>query len=191
VFDKNEKLNSADDSDLVDLCKKELPYITDSYEVLVKRYEAIVFRFCFAYLRYNSDAEEVTQDVFLRVFHHIKKFEKRSAFKTWLMRIAQNQCSRRYHKIKRRIELLERFKQEPTVTDDSEEISTDMSEGLAMRALQQLDKDTREILSLRHLSELPLKEVAIILGLSPSAAKMRHHRAIKKFREAYERNQQV
>lgn len=188
---KNKSLNVEDDAELVDRCKLELPYITKSYEILLSRHETLVFRFCFSYLRDRQAAEEVTQDVFLRVFHHIRTFEKRSSFKTWLMRIAQNQCSRRYHKIKRLNELNEKLRSDSTSADTIEEISTDMSDGLAMQSLRQLGKDAREILSLRHLSGLTLNEVAKILNLSSSAAKMRHHRAIKQFRELYEKNREM
>ena len=179
-------VEATDDAELVDRCKSELPYITKSYEILLSRYETTVFRFCLAYLRQAADAEEVTQDVFLRVFHHIKGFEKRSSFKTWLLRIAQNQCSRRYGQIKKHRELNEKLREDQATVDEAAPLQ--MTEGLVMQTLLELGKDAREILSLRHLSELPLNEVAEILGLSASAAKMRHHRAVKQFRELYKKN---
>ncbi len=187
----SKSIKVLEDFDLVDRCKEELPYITNSYEILLSRYEPVVFRVCLAYLRSREDAEEVTQDVFLRVFHHLRTFEKRSSLKTWLMRIAQNQCSRRYHSNKKRLELQEKLQQHVVADYSAEVIDSDSSDDLAMQALQQLNKDAREILSLRHLGELPLNEVAKILGLSPSAAKMRHSRALNQFRSLYEKKRSL
>ena len=187
----NKQLNADDESELVDRCKAELPYITVSYEILLRRYQTTVYRFCLGYLRHGQDAEEVTQDVFLRVFHHIRGFEKRSSFKTWLMQIAKNQCARRYGQIKKRNELNEKLREEHDQDNPGAEVVPETSDGLAMQTLHALGTDAREILSLRHLSGLSLNEVAKILDLSASAAKMRHHRAVKQFREIYEKKRKL
>ncbi len=181
---KNPEL--TDDADLVDQCQAELPYVTLSYEKLVSRYEPMIFQFCLRYLRNQHDAEEVTQDVFLRVFHYIKRFEQRSSFKTWLMRIAYNQSSRRYDQIKRRQERHAEYSDNLDAGTQIVSDPQDKTSGLAMNVLHEMSNDAKEILTLRHLSGLSLKEVASLLNISDSAAKMRHKRAALQFRELYQ-----
>ena len=176
------------DEELVQVCKAELPYITKAYEVLVARHEPLVYQFSLRYLRSQSDAEEVVQEVFLRVFHYINGFESRSSFKTWLMKITQNQCSRRYNKLKRRRAAEESYKEEKLGTDKNTYIENpqDNEDGLAVQILNEMRKDDKEILSLRHLAGLSLTEISEVLDISNSAAKMRHKRAVERFKELFE-----
>jgi RNA polymerase sigma-70 factor, ECF subfamily len=176
------------DEELVKICQSELPYITDAYETLITRYESLIYQFCLRYLRSRSDAEEVSQEVLLRVFHYIKRFESRSLFKTWLMKIAQNQCSRKYNQLKRRNEVEESYKTEELETHNQETTDNARDDGLAMKVLNEMRTDDREILSLRHLAGLTLVEVAEVLEISNSAAKMRHQRAVTRFQDIFKKN---
>jgi RNA polymerase sigma-70 factor, ECF subfamily len=176
------------DDELVRICKEELPYITDAYEILITRYEVLIFQFCLRYLRNQSDAEEVCQEVFLRVYHYIKRFEGRSAFKTWLITITQNQCARKYKQIKRRSDIEESYKVEELETHNQKSVQSEQGEGLAMQVLNEMRVDDREILSLRHLVGLTVIEISEVLGISNSAAKMRHQRASSRFQELYKKN---
>jgi RNA polymerase sigma-70 factor, ECF subfamily len=183
------KYSQHSDDELVRICQEVLPYNTDAYETLITRYEPLIFQFCLRYLRSRSEAEEVAQEVFLRVFHYIKRFEGRSSFKTWLMTIAQNQCSRKYKQLKRRKEVEEAYKSEELQARGQEFLHADQKEGLAMKVLSEMRTADREILSLRYLAGLTLIEVSAVLGISNSAAKMRHQRAASRFQELYKINQ--
>ncbi len=185
----NSKYTQHSDDELVKVCQEELPYITGAYETLISRYEALIYQFCLRYIRSVSDAEEVAQEVFLRVFHYIKRFEGRSSFKTWLMTIAQNQCSRKYNQLKRRKEFEDSYKAEELEAHSQEFLHKQQSESLAMMVLNDMRTDDREILSLRHLAGLTLIEVSEVLGISNSAAKMRHKRAVSRFQELYKIHQ--
>ncbi len=84
--------NPDQDLALVEACKKELPYTITAYEVLVRKYEPTVLNTCRYLLGDLEDSEEVSQDVFIRVFNHLKKFDQKSTFRTWLYRIVRNCC---------------------------------------------------------------------------------------------------
>ena len=94
-------INIQPDDDLIALCKAELPYVTTAFEKLVRHYEPLVYRTCLSYLKSENDAEETTQDVFLRLFFNIEKFDGRSSFKTWLFRIVANICASKYRSLRR------------------------------------------------------------------------------------------
>ena len=88
------------DEELVEQCRRELPYVLTSFESLLRRYEPLVYRTCQRYLQNAEEAEETSQDVLMRVFHGLARFEGRGAFRAWLFRIVTNVCASRYKTLK-------------------------------------------------------------------------------------------
>ena len=109
------------DETVVTRCQAELPDCLDSYRELVRRYEGLVFSTCMKMLGNIQEAEEVSQDAFLRVFHKLHQFEGRSAFKTWLFRIVYNLCLGRRKTLATRRERMESVSEE--ITAEVEAIS--------------------------------------------------------------------
>lgn len=180
---------SADDDSvetLAALCQVELPYVTTAFEKLVRLFEAQVYQTCERYLRSPAEAEEATQDVFMRVFHNIKKFKGASSFKTWLFRIVANTCATRYRSLRRMREQHEAYVEAAKLSaPEGESFSDrDLEGGPITEALYALAPSDREILILRHFSELSLNEIAEALRLSLSAAKMRLYRAERRLKTA-------
>ncbi len=62
------------------------------FEKLYHEYEALVYNVALHYLQNVEDAEEVTQDVFVKVYHSLDNFNQKSSYKTWIYRITINQC---------------------------------------------------------------------------------------------------
>ncbi len=180
---------SADDDSvetLAALCQVELPYVTTAFEKLVRLFEAQVYQTCERYLRSPAEAEEATQDVFMRVFRNIKKFKGASSFKTWLFRIVANTCATRYRSMRRMRERHEAYVEAAKLsTPEGESFSDrDLEGGPITEALYALAPPDREVLILRHFSELNLNEIAEALQLSLSAAKMRLYRAERRLKNA-------
>jgi RNA polymerase sigma-70 factor, ECF subfamily len=179
------------DRDLLARCRAELPYNTTSFAELVRRHESAVFQLCRQYLENDADAEEVVQDTFLKVFRYITRFEGRSTFRTWVYRIATNECATRYRRRIRRQQARDAFvdeaRNQPVATDPPEIPAEDpyRFEGRVGRAMDVLSEPDREILVLRHIGELPIQEVADALGIGLSAAKMRLYRAEERFQNVY------
>ena len=177
------------DQQLVAQAQQELPYATQAFEVLLRRYELRVHGTCLRYLNQQQDAEEASQEVFLRVFHSLKKFKGNSSFKTWLFRIAVNTSLTWRDKVARRT------KQGPIgdVSDPellqqimAEEVATmDQIDGPLAHALASLLVEDRDTLTLRFISELKITEIAEVCEIKESAAKMRVTRALERLKEAY------
>ena len=190
--DPSTQRRDASDSDLVRRCRAELPYNTVAFEALVSRYETRVFRTCRHYLGSDPDAEEVTQDIFLRVFRGLHSFAEKASFGTWLFRIVHNECATRYGKIKRRAEGREEYLRhrmsEPPLAQPEPPRATELGDRV-QEALSALPEDDRQVLVLRYVSDLSLKDMARALGIKLSAAKMRLYRAQQRFRERYEESE--
>lgn len=181
-------MNTApDDAALVARCKRELPYQHAAYEQLVARYQHRVYTLCYRLVGNAPTAEDLTQEVFTRVFLNLKNFAERAAFSSWLYRIAHNHC----------LNFLARRKREQTGMADyaetqqrqAEQRSQDRDSAQMQDALNQMNEEPRSLLIMKYVLELELVEISDILGISVGAVKMRLLRARDEFRKAYAPNQ--
>jgi len=182
-------IQEKEDTELVELCKTQLPYVTQAFEELVRRYEPVIFNTCRSIIGSREDAEEVCQMVFLKVFNNIAKFQGRSSFKTWLFRITYNTCLTRRaslaRKNERKRQYISQYEGKTEAMPDDDVVVNDFGEGATANAIAKLNEDDREILVLRFISELALNEIADAMELKLSAAKMRLYRAMDRFKEVY------
>lgn len=190
----NVNLASLDEASLLARCKKELPYVMVAFEELVKRYERYVFNISRRYLGSEDEAEDITQDVFVRVLHALPNFEGRSQFKTWLYRIVMNQC---YTAVEKRQKLVydSQHEDEESLLDnllvETQDPSTayDMTEeaDCVQKTLSHMRSKESNILNLRFMGDLSLEEIANTLDTKLSATKMRFYRAMEQFKTLYEK----
>ncbi|MGJ8726600.1 MAG: RNA polymerase sigma factor [Roseibacillus sp.] len=182
-------LSELDDATLVAQCQAELPDNLTAYRELVKRYEGLIFNTCRRVIGSQEDAEEVTQDTLLQIFHKIHQFQGRSSFKTWLYKIVHNYCRNRISKLARKREGQNSYEEHAANDEDDREANNRraaLSQAVE-EALGKLKKSEREVIVLKFMSGLTLQETADVLGVKLSAAKMRLYRSLESFKEAYSR----
>ncbi len=180
-------INSEQVEVLVKQCQDESPFGTKAFKELVVLFQPSVHRFCYNYIKNDNDAEELTQSIFLKVYHNIKNFKFDSKFKTWLYRIAMNQCADLYNRKKKQNKL----KQEMMEYRNDVAPKETHAEKLSLQDdigsyLHKMPDSEREILILRFYEDLKVKEISETLGISLSAAKMRLSRAIEHFKILYD-----
>ena len=95
-------LGEDDDAGLVAQARRELPYGTRAFEALLRRHEAFAAGTCRRYLGSPAEAEDAAQDVYVRVWRALPRFEGRSSFRSWLFSVVRNVCLTR---LRRRSEL--------------------------------------------------------------------------------------
>lgn len=186
-------LTSLAEEALVQQCKEQLPYVQTGFEELVKRYEKKVFYLCKRYLSSDSEAEDASQEVFMKVLHALPSFDNRSAFTTWLFSIAMNHCKTILGKRKRDNERYEYGNSE--VENGYEDSQANIDQAYALDddknciqgAIQMMKPDERDMLLLRFTSELSLDDIAKVLGKKISATKMGFYRTLDKFKVLYEK----
>lgn len=192
---REDRAPDPSDEELVSRCRAEAPYGTAAFEVIVRRYEPQVFHSCLHYLGRREDAEEASQEVLLRVFHGIAGFAGRASFKTWVFRIASNVCASRWERLARERERRERLLADAPhevdeATADEPAAEGEPLEGPVGTVLGGLAEDDRRTLVLRHVAGLSFEELAEVLGVGLSAAKMRLYRSEERFRLAWEAAQE-
>ena len=163
------------DEELVARACEELPYRTRAYEELMGRHDRLMFGVCLRLVGNRADAEDITQDVMLKVFGKLGSFEGRSSFKTWLVRVTRNACKDWLKK-----KAISREYAETLANEPQEESKIEYEENRLIELLKELSPVDREILTLRFVADLSLAEIADTTDLSLSATKMRLYRAIER-----------
>jgi RNA polymerase sigma-70 factor (ECF subfamily) len=164
-----------------------------AFEILVQRHQHRVFAVARGILKRQEDVEDIAQQVFVKAYFSLKRFDQRAAFSTWLYKITVNECW----------DLLRKRKARPLVyeSDFSEEQSRqfsasereadggpDTSERMAMRQrldnmLAQLDDRDRAMLILKEVEGFSVEEIADSLGLNANTVKVRLFRARRRIVE--------
>ena len=180
------------DEELVLLCQKRLPGDPRAFTALVSRYEGRVLATCFRLMGNMQEAEDQAQEVFIRVYRGLFHFQGRSSFSTWLFQVTVNTCRTALKKRSRRPQVLEASLLNletylPSPETPEETTLTHIEQDTAQQALQMLNPEQRIILILRETNGLEYKEIAEILEINLSAAKMRVMRARLAWQKAYQK----
>jgi RNA polymerase sigma factor (sigma-70 family) len=147
---------------------------------LFRRHHARVHALCTRLSGDSMSADDLVQDTFLRVLRHARRFEARSSFSTWLYRIARNVCQdhwKRGERDQRKVQIAAR---EHDIESGMNSEQADVQ--LLERGLARLPVVLREVLVLARLHDLPMAEVAAVVGCSEGAARVRLHRAMSELR---------
>ena len=185
--------DAIDDVQLIKRCQEELPYVVTGFEELVRRYQKPLFAMCRRYLSVESDAEDATQDIFMKVFHTLATFENRSTFKTWLFSIAINHCKTMLSNNKKQ---QERYVNDDESTanaidagnDSEQQLESDNENDCVQRVIKMMKVAERDLLLLRFTSDLSLEDIASTLGKQLSATKMSFYRTLEKFKILHEKH---
>lgn len=192
------------DEELVRRCKVELPHTTRSYEELVSRHAQRVYSLVYRVVDDRQEAEDISQEVFLKVYHGLPKFDQQASFSTWLYRIATNSALDALDKVKRHRHHTGQGDTRTTVQRETHEndalaalVSPEANpEEQAIRSelracinrvLQKMDREQARVLLLRDFENLSYDEIAKMVQVGLSAVKMRIHRARLAFRDLFTR----
>jgi RNA polymerase sigma-70 factor (ECF subfamily) len=139
-----------------------------AFEALVRRYQRRVFGLAYQHLRDPDEAQDLAQEVFVRLYRNLGQYDPARPFEPWFWRlagnVAANYCRRR------RTPSLELREGAGAWEASSDQVPLEL-------AVASLDEGLRLPLLLHYHADLPLDEVAASLGLSVSAVKSRLHRA--------------
>ncbi|MDR6733414.1 RNA polymerase sigma factor [Sphingobacterium sp. 2149] len=152
-----------------------------SFSILIERYSSFVFQIVIKITGDREFAEEITQDIFLKVYKNLHKFEFKSKFSTWLYRVTYTTTISANRKASR-LFLVEDFEQQYSneIYEKEAEVEWLDKGQLNMafkKALSDLDEADNLIITLYYLNEQSIEDICTILNLKNSAVKTRLHRA--------------
>lgn len=164
-----------------------------AFHRLVDHYQPEIFRMVYYRTRSRMDAEDLTQDVFLKAFKHIGRLESPKLFRSWLYRIAVNRV-RDHHRASRVKSLIgfvsmasDDFRESAAMADAPEAPARLEARAFWDRVGQLLDglsRTEREAFLLRFFDELSIKEMTAAMGKNESTVKTHLYRALRKVKAA-------
>ena len=159
------------------LVRRVLDGDTAAFTTLVDRHAAACTRFATRMLGNREDAEDATQETFLRAYRSLARYEERQAFRTWLFQILINRCRTAAVRRERRHRMF--LVDDNAVASASVRPAAEASDLRAelQRVVDALDPDQREAFLLKHVEQLSYDEMAAATGVGVSALKMRVKRA--------------
>lgn len=168
------------DAELVEAC---LAGRREAFDVIVERHQRHVYQLCYRFTGNHEDANDLSQDVFVRAYRGLRTFKAQASLGTWLYRIAVNVCLNKVG-TKPRSEPLERLlaANDERVASRDETAAEALLRGeraaLVRAAIARLPKKQRATLVLRVYHELPHEQIAGILGSSVGAVKANFFHAL-------------
>ncbi|MFY0629165.1 MAG: sigma-70 family RNA polymerase sigma factor [Flavobacteriaceae bacterium] len=170
-----------DDQQFID---KVLNGDTNAFSFLVEKYKDMVFSLAMKVTKNREEAEEISQDSFIKAFKSLQSFKGDSKFSTWLYKITYNNCMDRVKKIARKYNtdaIDEVVENKIKATEDTMQMIERKERAILMNeCMEELPEDERSILWLFYYKELSLKEIIEVTSLSQTNLKVKLHRARKK-----------
>jgi RNA polymerase sigma factor (sigma-70 family) len=183
-------MNNVTDRSMVQAALANAP---SGFERLVRQHQELCWHIIYRMVRHPEDARELCQDTFLRVHQNLRQYRYESTLKTWIGRIAYNVALRYLER--KRIAVLK-----PSGDDDSSALVENIGDGFDLEAayaendiasrlhtaIEALPPLQRTVLTLYHLDELPISEIASITGLASGTIKSHLFRSRLRLRELLE-----
>ncbi len=151
-----------------------------AYALLVEEYKTPIYNLAYRMTRNLDDAADLTQDIFLRAYVNLWRYNPRKKFFTWLYTIALNLIRNHLKKIKRQ-----------NISDNNDFLIAQKKLGQADFAKQsdievfmsRLDNDTRALIIMKYQQGLSFEEIAEVTGKGVSAVKLRVYRGLEKLKD--------
>jgi RNA polymerase sigma-70 factor (ECF subfamily) len=202
VAESSPKVPKPEDRD-VELVQQCLGGDYEAFDALVERYQKKVVNLCFHRLRHYEEACDLAQEIFVQAFQNLKEFEGRSAFSTWLYRVAVNACFNRQKFLRAKgrnrggslDQALERQSADPAFRSREKDALSHLESGETSRrvhqALESLNLDYQKVVHLVDLEGFEYQEAAQILKVPVNTVRSRLSRARVALKEALEKNERA
>jgi RNA polymerase sigma factor (sigma-70 family) len=164
----------------------------NAYATLVDRYKSYVFTLTVRFTKNREDAEEVSQDIFIKAYRSLADFKGTAKFSTWLYTIVNTTCITFLRK--KRLDVKSLDDEKTFEVADSQDsgfqanvVEQKSRQNMVNQAIAMLNPDDAEIITLFYKNEQSLDEISHILGLEVNTAKVRLHRARGRLKEKMEK----
>jgi len=153
-----------------------------AWETIVKRHWRKVFNVAYKFVGRHDEAEDLTQDIFLKIFKSLDTFDRRANFQTWLISISRNLCIDHYRSVRKERETIDRGVDASELSPRSREVSPMQALEqrdrvmLLRQALAELPETLRSAVLMRDIQELSYQEIADKLRLPEGTVKSRINR---------------
>jgi RNA polymerase sigma factor (sigma-70 family) len=154
--------------------------------LLFDRYHKRLFNFLARMTMDRDLAEDLTQNVFLRLIRYRTSYREGLKFQSWIYQVARNVFSDHYQSVKnKKADFIDVEKMSERIADKEENEAMEEQERILQRSMALLNEEQRELLVLTRFQHMKYEEVAVIMDTTVANIKVKVHRAIAKLREYY------
>ena len=153
-----------------------------AWEQIVRQYRRKVFNVAYKFVGKHDEAEDLTQDIFLKIFKSLDTFDRRANFQTWLISVSRNLCIDHYRSVRKERETIDRDidagELSPASADKGPFAALEQRDRVVLlrRALGALPRTLRTAVVMRDIQELSYQEIADRLQLPEGTVKSRINR---------------
>jgi len=166
------------------LIKQTLEGDVKSFEEIVNKYSAMVYTLAYRVLKNREEAEEISQDVFIKIYQSLNSFNMKSKLSTWIYRITYNTSINKFRSQRRRVVTTEidRYVEFniSSLPDAHNDLSEKENQRIISNSILKLPETDRIIITLYYYEELSVKEIAEITELSAQNIKIKLFRSRQK-----------
>lgn len=187
------------------LVQKTLRGDNEAFRLIVDRYKNALFNMAYRLTQNRESAEDLAQEAFVRAYEHLERFDQKRSFFTWLYTICTNltinELKKKSHYDNRERNICEQKGNDKSITSDTrsarefpegeQKIDAEEKKDLLNELLGKIPDEYRTAVILRYQEELSYQEIAEVLGISLSLAKVRVHRGIEKLRTIFQEMENV
>jgi RNA polymerase sigma-70 factor (ECF subfamily) len=181
--DREREPNVADvpDRELIERCLEKGPDTERAWEEIVRRYRRKVFGIAYKFTGRYEESQDLSQEIFLRIFRSLDKFDRNADFGTWLYSVSRNHCIDHYRSGRREREMVvqHEVQLEDLASgrfDPHQRIEVRDKREMLLEALGRLPKKLREAVVLRDIKGLSYQEIVDYLRLPEGTVKSRINR---------------
>lgn len=157
---------------------------SQAFELLVRKYQQKIYWQIRRNINEHDDANDVMQEVFLKVWRSLDQFREDSLLYSWLFRITHNECinwHRKNSKLKNHVDIVNINQSEHNnLASETHELSANQIQKKLNEAIETLPEKQKIIFHLKYFQELKYEEISAQLGTSVGALKASYHIAVKK-----------
>ncbi len=160
----------------------------NAWESLVRENERMVYHIAYRMMQNEEDAKDISQEIFIKVYRNLSKFDENAVFSTWLYRIAVNTCIDALRKKKgiQSISLQEQVQNEDVQQNTPEESYLQKEQQTQiMQTMENLSPEHKAMILMRDMEDMTYGEIAECLSLSLGTVKSRIARAREQFKKEF------
>lgn len=148
----------------------------EAYRTIIQAYERKIYTYCYYILRSHEEAEDAVQDIFVKVYQELRRYEKRVSFSAWLYKVAYHHCLDQVRKRKRRNRLLSLYKeQQPKAYYNPND-----EEPLQKLFMDDLTAEESNLLILKVVEQYSFEEMGQIMDCNSATLRKKFERLRKK-----------
>ncbi len=180
---------TTDSKDIINIIHEFQNGNKEVFSLIIKKYRKYIFSLLIKKIESKEDAEDLTQEIFIKLYNSLDNFKFKSSLKTYIYRMVTNKISdfkKQKNKTRQEYQLIEEFNENIYENDIDDKIIEEENIKNLEEAIKQLPEKYKTLIYMRDFKNMNYKKIAKELQITENTAKIRHFYALKKLKQIIE-----